>query len=107
MVSLKLLSIVSALTYKRTIERASKRSTYIPLSLTLCHNHTDILLFFGFQSQTEFFRDELHFYFDCLFRGLMNLVITKGERLPKYRGYYVNHQDIAKLVKKVFPERTE
>ena len=65
------------------------------------------MLFFGFQSQQEFYRDELHFFFDCLFRGLMNLAITKGNRMPRYRGCYVSHNDIVKLVKKVFPDKTE
>ena len=37
----------------------------------------------------------------------MNLVITKGESMPKYRGYYVSHPEIAKLVKKVFSDKTE
>ena len=67
----------------------------------------DILLFFGFQSQSEFYRDELHFFFDCLFRGLMNLVITRNANMPKYRGCYVNHSEIVKLVKKVFPDKAE
>ena len=63
------------------------------------------MLFFGFQSPLEFYRDELHYFFDCLFRGLLNLVITKGEQMPKYRGCYVSHAEITKLVKKVFPLR--
>ena len=27
--------------------------------------------------------------------------------MPKYRGCYVNHAEIVKLVKKVFPDKTE
>ena len=38
----------------------------------------NIMQFFGFQSFEDFYRDELHFFFDCLFRGLCNLVITRG-----------------------------
>ena len=68
---------------------------------------SNIMLFFGFQSQQEFYRDELHFFFDCLFRGLMNLVITKGETMPAHRGKYVSHPEIVKLVKKVFGDKTE
>ena len=71
---------------------------------TVVHN---IMLYFGFQSQQEFYRDELHFFFDCLFRGLCNLVITQGESEPKYRGKFVSHCEIVKLVKKVFGEQTE
>ena len=64
----------------------------------------NIMLFFGFQSQQEFYRDELHFFFDCLFRGLCNLVITTGSRMPLHRGKFVGHCEIVKLVKKVFGE---
>jgi len=67
----------------------------------------NIMLFFGFQSMQEFYRDELHFFFDCLFRGLCNLVITKGSRMPEHRGKYVSHCEIVKLVKKVFGDKTE
>ena len=37
----------------------------------------------------------------------MNLVITRDTRMPKYRGCYISHAEIAKLVKKVFPDKTE
>ena len=37
----------------------------------------------------------------------MNLVITKGDRMPRHRGCYVSHNDIVKLVKKVFPDKNE
>jgi len=62
----------------------------------------NIMLYFGFQSRQEFYRDELHFFFDCLFRGLCNLVITRGNKMPMNRGTRVNGCEIAKLVKKVF-----
>lgn len=65
------------------------------------------MLLFGFQSQTEFYRDELHFFLDCLFRGLLNLVITREAQMPAHRGCYVSHSEITKLVKKVFPDKTE
>ena len=39
----------------------------------------NIMLFFGFQSETEFYRGELHFFFDCLFRGLCNLTVRKED----------------------------
>ena len=35
----------------------------------------NIMLFFGFQNENEFHKGELHFFFDCLFRGLCNLTI--------------------------------
>ena len=37
----------------------------------------------------------------------MNLVITRGHQMPVHRGCFVSHAEIAKLVKKVFPDRTE
>ena len=67
----------------------------------------NIMQFFGFQSFEDFYRDELHFFFDCLFRGLCNLVITRGNQLPEQRGKYVSQVEIVKLVKKVFGDKTE
>ena len=68
---------------------------------------SNIMLFFGFQSETEFYRGELHFFFDCLFRGLCNLTVLQNETLPSHRGYYISQEEIAKLVDQIFPHKKE
>lgn len=50
----------------------------------------NIMLFFGFQSETEFHKGELHFFFDCLFRGLCNLTVLTNEKKSSRRGYSVS-----------------
>ena len=67
----------------------------------------NIMLFFGFQNENEFQRGELHFFFDCLFRGLCNLTTLQNEKLPSHRGFAVNQDDIAKLVDQIFPQKKE
>jgi hypothetical protein len=37
---------------------------------------TNAMVIFGFNSETEFSRDEFHFFLDCLFRGLLKLLIV-------------------------------
>ena len=68
---------------------------------------SNIMLFFGFQSDTEFYRNELHFFFDCLFRGLFSLTVLNDETLPIHRGYYISQTEIAKLVDQIFPYKKE
>ena len=50
----------------------------------------NIMLYFGFQSETEFLKGELHFFFDCLFRGLCNLTILTNEKRSSRRGFSVS-----------------
>jgi len=59
---------------------------------------------FGFGSQYEFTFDECHFYFDCLFRGLLKLLIKKGFRKPFLPKRRVSHDDITNLVESIFPK---
>lgn len=42
----------------------------------------NIINIFGFSNPSEFSRDECHFFLDCLFRGLMKLLIPKKEKKP-------------------------
>lgn len=37
----------------------------------------------------------------------MNFVVTKNFNMPPNRGSYVSHAEIARIVKKVFPDKTE
>ncbi len=63
---------------------------------------------FSFGSDTEFSRDEFHFFIDCLFRGLFKLLIVKPadykytsgrKRLqPLHPGRKLANSDIERLV---------
>ena len=65
------------------------------------------MLFFGFQSETDFYKDELHFFLNCLSRGLMNLLIFKGNREPTMRGYGLSESDIRTLINQSFEANQE
>ena len=67
----------------------------------------NIMPFFGFQSETEFYRGELHFFFDCLFRGLCNLTVRKEDSFPQHRSFYVSQAEIKKIVDGIFPDNKE
>jgi hypothetical protein len=47
-------------------------------------SYLDIMLIFGFSEEGKFYRDEFHFFLDCLFRGIMKLVIPTREKKPVY-----------------------
>ena len=64
---------------------------------------SNLMVFFGFESDTEFSADELHYTLDCFFRGLLNLTILRGQTEPKYRGYSVKESEIVKFVQRVYP----
>ena len=42
----------------------------------------DVMLIFGFGDETEFSRDEFHYFLDCLFRGICKLALPKGHKKP-------------------------
>ena len=47
---------------------------------------SNMMIIFGFSNENEFSRDEFHFFLDCLFRGLLKLLIPKGFRKPVHPG---------------------
>lgn len=82
------------------------------------------MVIYGFNSETEFSRDEFHFFLDCFFRGLFKLTIVidknnptlKGPALatwsrkksvPMHAGKRLSSADIEKLVSQVFPPNIE
>jgi len=77
----------------------------------------NIMSIFGFGAETEFSRDEFHFFIDCLFRGLFKLLIVKPQGykytsgrkrlLPLHSGKKLASKDIEKLVSQVFPNNID
>ena len=53
---------------------------------------------FGFSNPSEFTKDEAHFYFDSLFRGLMKVCIPRGHSKPILAGKRVASSDIDGIV---------
>ena len=56
------------------------------------------MLVFGFSDVNEFSRDEMHFFLDCLFRGLMKLAIPKKEKKPLNPGKKIGFNEIELLI---------
>jgi hypothetical protein len=46
----------------------------------------NMMIIFGFSSENDFSRDEFHFFLDCLFKGLMKLLVPKGSKKPINNG---------------------
>jgi hypothetical protein len=60
--------------------------------------HLDLMMLFGFAESDMFSRDEFHYFLDCMFRGLLCLLIQVNEKMPLHRGSKLQDQDIAFLV---------
>lgn len=54
----------------------------------------DIMLIFGFSEETEFSKDEFHFFLDCMFRGIMKFAIPKKENNPVCPGKKIRYNEI-------------
>jgi len=68
----------------------------------LCDN---IITIFGWaDTDKSLHRFEFHYFLDSLFRGILGLIITKGEQMPTKRGFRVSSKEIIKLVQAVFGE---
>ena len=59
---------------------------------------SNIMMIFGFNNENDFSRDEFHFFLDCLLRGLLKLLIPKGEKKPINSGKKLACQSIETLV---------
>ena len=62
---------------------------------------------FGFSSDSEFSRDEAHFYFDCLFRGIMKFAIPQGHSVPILAGKHIKNSDITNFVDLLYPGQVQ
>jgi hypothetical protein len=56
------------------------------------------MVIFGFSEEGKFYRDECHFFLDCLFRGIMKLVIPKKDKKPVYPGFKIGFSEIEMLI---------
>ena len=73
------------------------------LSLIVNELFIGIVSFFSWaEPDQRLHRFEFHYFLDSLFRGLLGLVVIKGEKLPLKRGYMVNSEQIEKVVYQVY-----
>ena len=49
-------------------------------------------------------RFEFHYFLDSLFRGLLGLIVLKGNKMPEKRGVMVNAEEIERIVCQVYGE---
>ncbi|TNV83891.1 hypothetical protein FGO68_gene8671 [Halteria grandinella] len=85
---------------------------------------TNAMVIYGFNCETEFSRDEFHFFLDCFFRGLLKLLIvvdkadpvlrgpalsifSRKKPVPLHAGKRLSPPDLDKLVSQVFPPNIE
>ena len=62
----------------------------------LCDN---IITIFGWaDTDKSIHRFEFHYFLDSLFRGILGLIVSKGEQMPAKRGNRVESKEIIKLV---------
>jgi hypothetical protein len=54
----------------------------------------NIMVVFGFSDQNLFLLEEFHFFLDCLFRGLMKLLISKKDKKPTFTGKKIFSNEI-------------
>jgi hypothetical protein len=47
-------------------------------------------------------RFEFYYFLDSFFRGLLSLIVLKGNQMPAKRGYMVNAEEIEKVVNQVY-----
>lgn len=75
----------------------------------------NMMMIFGFGAEGEFSRDEFHFFLDCLFRGLLKLLIVKPPQIkyskkrlePLNPGKRLSNSDIEKCVAQIFPNNID
>lgn len=57
----------------------------------------NIMGIFGFSDPNLFMLEEFHFFLDCLFRGLMKLLISKKDKKPSFSGKKIFSNEIEQL----------
>ena len=61
------------------------------------------MMIFGFEFSDSFTKDEFSLFLSCLFGGVFNLVILKGNRDQIHKGFSLCAYEIELLVDQVFP----
>jgi hypothetical protein len=56
------------------------------------------MLIFGFLNENEFSRDEFHYFLDCLFRGLLKILIAQDFKKPTNAGKKLTSVTVEALV---------
>jgi hypothetical protein len=57
---------------------------------------------FGFSNLYDINKNECIFFFDSLFRGIMKVVLRKGEQTPLIKGICVSPSEIVTMVNTIY-----